>query len=286
MVADDVYLIFSSLYWISGLAALFATTLRGATRLITTQPFSAELMLQMIERYKVTSTITAPSQVAMLLQCPDIHSTDLTSLVRYYAAGSAVPEELCQRMNRFLPCEMRVAYGMSEVAGMTSCTVPPRRSGSIGSLIKGIQVRILNDQNELCGPNEDGEISIWIEPPFQGYWNDEESTSALFDVDGWMRSGDIGRFDDDGFFYFVDRKKDMMKYRGYQISPNELEAIVLGCRGVSAVCVVGVPDEELNDLPTALVVRRNDEAEVTEQEIADLVQGEYTYTLNGVYAVL
>lgn len=229
----------------------------------------------MTDRYKVTVTITAPTQVAMLLQSPDINNTDLSTLVRYYAAGSAVSEELCQRINKFLPSEMRIAYGMSEVAGMASSSVFPTRSGSVGSLITGIQVRILNDQNELCGPNEDGEISLWIEPPFQGYWNDEESTAAIFDEDGWMHSGDIGRFDDDGYLYFVDRKKDMMKYCGYQISPTELEAIVLGASGVSAVCVVGVPDEEFNDLATAFVVRRNDEEYVTEEEIFDLVKGKY-----------
>lgn len=266
-------LILSSLYWISGVGTLISTTMSGATRVITTQPFSAELTLQMLERYKVTTTLTAPSHVAILLQSPDIHTTDLSRLVRYYGGGSAVSEELRQRMNKFLPSEMRVAYGMSEIPGIASSTVFPTRSESVGSLITGLQARILNAQNEPCGPNEDGEISFLMQPPFQGYWNDEDSTAAIFDENGWMCSGDIGHFDDDGYLYFVDRKKDMMKYRNYQISPAEIEALISGMRGVLAVCVVGVPDEETNDLPTAFVVRSSADEDVTEVEIFDLVKG-------------
>lgn len=269
-----MFLNFSSLYWITGFGALIATTLRGATRVITTQPFSPELMLELVERYKVTVTISAPSHLAMLLQSPDIHIADLSSLGRFYATGSVVPDELCRRINQFLPSELRVVYGMSEVAGMVSSNVIPTRGGSVGLLISGMRVRIVNDdESVLCGPNEDGEIAIWSEPPFQGYWNNDEATAAVFDEDRWLRSGDIGHFDDDGFLYLVDRKKDMMKYRGYQISPSELEGIVLGARGVAAVCVVGVPDGESNDLPTALVVRSNSEDSATKEEICDLVAG-------------
>lgn len=241
--------------------------------MITTQPFSAELMLELVERYKVTATMTAPSHISMLLQSPDIHIADLSSLVRFYATGGVVPDELCRRINQFLPSDLRVVYGMSEVAGMVSTNVLPTRSGSVGLLMSGMRIRILNDQDELCGPNEDGEVSIWVDPPFQGYWNNEESTAAIFDEDGWMRSGDIGHFDDDSFLYLVDRKKDMMKYRGYQISPSEVEGIVMTARAVAAVCVVGVPDEESNDLPTALVVRSSNDENVTEADICDLVMG-------------
>lgn len=266
-------LTFSSLYWISGFAALISTTLRGATRVITTQSFNAELMLEVVERYKVTVTMMAPSHVSTLLQSPDIHIADLSSLRRFYATGSVVSEELCKRINQFLPSELLVVYGMSEVAGMLASNVIPTRSGSVGLLISGMRMRVLDDENGLCGPNEDGEISIWIDPPFQGYWNNEEATAAMIDDDGWLRSGDVGHFDDDGYLYLVDRKKDMMKYRNYQISPSELEGVVLGARGVAAVCVVGVPDGESNDLATALVVRSKDEEIVTEEEIYDLVRG-------------
>lgn len=245
--------------------------------MITTQPFSAELMLELIERYKVTVTMTAPSHVSMLLQSPDIHIADLSSLDRYYATGSVVPDELCKRINKFIPSNLRVVYGMSEVAGKVASNVIPTRSGSVGLLMSGMRIRIVNDDNALCGPNEDGEICIYLEPPFQGYWNDEDSTARVFDDDGWMRSGDIGHFDDDGYLYLVDRKKDMMKYRGYQISPSELEGVILTANGVASVCVVGVPDEDSNDLPTALIVRSNDTVDViTEAEIYDLVMGKYT----------
>lgn len=102
-------------------------------------------------------------------------------------------------------------------------------------------IQVVNDQGHRLGPDEDGELLV--RPPFTflGYWRDAAATSEAVDRDGWLHTGDVGHFDENGFLYLSDRKKDILKYRNYQISPSELENIILRIKGVANVCVVGIP---------------------------------------------
>lgn len=267
---------FSSLYWLTGFGTLFITTLKGLTRIITTEPFEPFRMLRIIQQYSVNVTITPPSHLAMLLQCPALATTDLSSLKQYHCGGSLVPDELCTRMNRFLPHCVYVAYGMSEAAGMISSNYPTVRPGSVGLVANACTVRIVNVlDGSPCGIDENGEICYRFTYPFVGYYGDAQATAEMRDSDGWMHSGDIGHFDADGYLFVVDRIKDIIKYQGYQISPSEIENAILGLKGVAEVCVVGVTDENGTDLPAAVVVRSL-RSTVTKANVLDVVTSKET----------
>lgn len=106
----------------------------------------------------------------------------------------------------------------------------------------------------------------------KGYCDDSKSTGTIIDKDGWLHTGDVGYYDEDGFFYIVDRLKELIKYKGFQVPPAELEAVLLTCPGIKDAAVVGLPDEEAGELPLAFVVRQ-DQSKITEDEIIKYVNG-------------
>lgn len=325
--SDDVLLCFSSLYWISGLACLMAGLLQGITRIISTAPFSPVAFVRCVSKFRVSVCITATSHLAGLLSLPphQLAGADFSSLMRYYVAGGSLAPELALRINAYLPADVRNVYGMSEIVGKIACTTDQMSVDSVGMLVDGLRVRILActedavdeqtaDETEVDGGDDaaadeadgdgddgvpldqrcevgvPGEICVQMLPPFIGYWNDAAATKLAFTKDGqWFRTGDIGRFDDDGRLYVIDRKKDLLKYDGVQVSPTELESLVLTLPGVAAVCVVGVPDALAGDLPAAVVVRTTasatagsdndgddgndiDESVVTEADVCAIVE--------------
>lgn len=161
---------------------------------------------------------------------------------------------------------------MSEAAGMISLNYPEPRPGSVGQLVNDITVKIIDGTTgNRCGIGKDGEICFLFQHPFLGYYGDADSTNAAVDSDGWLHSGDIGHFDAEGYLFIVDRIKDIIKHRGYQISPSEIEEVILKHQGVTSVCVVGIPDVLWTDLPAAVVLKNGD-VDVTEREIMDSIK--------------
>lgn len=280
---------FSSLYWLSGFGTLMATTINGATRIITTESFSPELFMYIVEKYKVTAALSAPTYIALLLQSDRLCQSSLSSLKRYFCGGSFVSKELCESMNKYLiNGNIQVAYGMTELAGILSMNTTTNNLKSVGKLGNNSKVKLIDSNGQQCGINETGEICCMPLYPFLGYYGDEQNTKQILDDEGWIHSGDIGYFDDEGLLYIVDRKKDILKYMNYQISPSEIEDIILNCLGVSNVCVVGVPDLVKTDLPAALIVRKNIGPKVTAEEIKDLVKencSDFKQLRGGVYFV-
>lgn len=271
--SNDIALTFSSLYWISGFGILLVATFVGAQRIITNDRFSPQLMLDLIEKYRVTFTITAPSAIAIMLTNARIETADLSSLTFFMSAGSKLHAELELRMNRYLPnCKVYSGYGLSEATGVVSVNYPEPRIDSVGLLAPGLRVKIINDQGNSCGIGENGEILLNMQYEFVGYYGDAQSTGDTLDADGFVHSGDIGHFDDDGYLYIVDRLKDILKYMNFQISPSEIENTILKHPGVKQVCVVGVPDVMCTDLPAAVVVPNRDVEEITEADIHAVVK--------------
>lgn len=193
---------------------------------------------------------------------------------RIYVGGTAIPVKVREKVSQLLPSgHIYVAYGLSEIAG--TATVNRCQGGastSVGKLINGVKIRVINDNGELCGPNEEGELLIFVELPFLGYVNNAAATNALLDPSGWIRSGDIGRFDDDNSLYIVDRKKDFITYQG-RVSPTEVENVVSEAKGVGTVCVVGLPVLDMEELPAALIIPSKREEAASEAEINALLKG-------------
>jgi long-chain acyl-CoA synthetase len=206
------------------------------------------------ERLRVTSMGGAPALFAALLTCPDITTRDLTS-VRVISSGAApMPVEMINRLRALAPdAVVTEGYGLTEVT--MGATAGPghrsglRKAGTVGVPVFDTEIRI----DGASGPGERGEVCIRGPQVMAGYHDRPDATAEVL-VDGWLRTGDIGTLDEDGYLSIVDRKKDMLIYKGYNVYPRELEELLAAHPGVLAAAVVGKPDPAVGELPVAFVV--------------------------------
>lgn len=284
---NSISLSFSSLYWLSGVASLISGTLTAATRIITTTPFSPELAFRMIEKYKVNLIITPPLILTLLLQSPLIEEANLTSVRAYFCGGSHLPQHLNDKMKKYMKYGIIVhSYGLSEICGGISINMAGVKS-SVGQLLPQISVKIISDDGKLLGVGDDGEIVAKPYYTFLGYYGNEEQTSTMLDADGWLHTGDIGHFDENGNLFVVDRKKDVIKHRGYQYSSAQIEDVISTHPSIAAVSVVSIPDDIATDLPAAVIVKVKN-LKISEEEVFNLVadkMSDYQRLLGGVYFV-
>lgn len=249
----------------------------GATRVMTTDEVTPELALHIWDTYRVSTTLIPMYTVSLMLQCPAIDAFDLSSMKKLFCGGSVISDLHCHRLDKYIPNgSILLVYGMTETAGMVTHGVLGDRDAAVGLLLPGQHIRIVSENGSVCGPNEKGEVHIKAEIPYMGYWNDSVKTQELFDEEGWLRSGDIGHFDAAGYLYITDRKKEMLKYKGGNVSPSEVENIVLDVPGVKAVCVVGAFHKGVEEKPFAFVVR-DVNCSVTELMIQEMVDGMYIF---------
>lgn len=275
--SDDIMLCFSSLYWISGLIVLLTGTLFGATRLITTQVFSPALYLRMIEQYKATFSFNAPHQIGLILNHPDLSTTDLSSLKYQFIGGSKVPFHAKTDFNRYLSNgRVHVVFGLSESGGFLTIDNPASDAkDTIGRLIMGGScAKVVDDDGNRCGVNVDGELCFKVPYKFIGYLNNQQATDDMIDAEGFIKTGDIGRFDEHGDLYHTGRKKELMKYFGFQIAPSEIDAYLTESPDIESACVAGIPDA-MGDQPAAVIVRANG-SNITEADVANLVAGHFS----------
>jgi len=217
-------------------------------------------------RHQVTSIGGAPPVFVALLQVPGIDDADLSS-VRGIASGAApLPVPLIERLKALLPgAVIGEGYGLTEVTmqatGNPSFQSGTRKAGTVGVPIfdTEISIRPLGGGDPLPA-GERGEVCIRGPQVMRGYAHRPEATAESIDADGWFHSGDVGILDEDGYLAIVDRTKDMLLYKGYNVFPRELEEVLFGVPGVAGAAVVGRPDEEAGELPVAYVVRRADDA--------------------------
>jgi acyl-CoA synthetase (AMP-forming)/AMP-acid ligase II len=249
--------------------------LHGAT-LVTCPKFEIDSFLQLLERYRITRAFLAPPAILLLAKHPAVESHDLSALRIVFSGAAPLDETLQTACAKRLGCCIFQGYGLTELSPVshTSCQRPVRsKPGSVGVLAPNTEGLIVDvETGAPLGTGQDGEI--WVRGPqvMRGYLNNPEATAATVDRDGWLHTGDIGHFDSEGFFFIVDRLKELIKYKGYQVPPAELEAVLLTHPAVVDAAVIGLPDECAGELPKAFVVRRS---EVTESEllayVADLV---------------
>lgn len=202
-----------------------------------------------------------------------VNKTDLSHLRHFLSGGSKAPLDVCKKMNEHLPNgEVNIGYGLSETGGIASIDWPFSGLNTIGKLFCGTQVKIVDENGNRLGISEDGEICLKQMYKFLGYYNNEEATRELFDYEGFLRTGDIGHFDENGYLYIVDRKKEFLRYCGFQIAPAELESYLIKFSGIKSVCVVGVYEQNSGDLPAAVIVKSEGE-DTTKEEIDKIVCG-------------
>ncbi|XP_058443380.1 uncharacterized protein LOC131425454 [Malaya genurostris] len=282
----DITLAFSSLYWLSGLAFLILGTVSGATRIIVRQPFEPALALSIIERYRVSAAFFPPANAVALLKHPRMATTDLSSIRLWLSGGAMVSTEMKRSFEALTPtASFIIGYGMSEVGGLVALSDDDSyKDGSTGYLRASCQAKVVDNAGNVLDIGQEGEILVKLDYIFSGYYGNTKATAEMLDDAGWLHTGDIGRFDEDGILFILDRKKDIIKYNNYQISPSEIERFIQQIPGVANVSVAGVPVPG-NELPAALVVKTST-ARITEDDIHQTVErnlSNYKQLRGGVY---
>ncbi|MGI9250743.1 MAG: 4-coumarate--CoA ligase family protein [Pseudohongiellaceae bacterium] len=246
---------------------------RGAT-LVTMTRFELEPFLKIIQQYKITGMNLVPPLVLALAKHPVVDNYDLSS-VRIISSGAApLGKELAQACGTRVGCQIYQGYGLTEVAG-ASHILPvedPRsegKAGSVGPVLPNTRSKVVDiESGAELGPNEKGEVCIQGPHVMTGYLNNKEATDDCLDAEGWLRTGDIGYADDDGYFFIVDRMKELIKYKGYQVAPAELEALLVSHEAIADAAVIPSPDEEAGEVPKAFVVLK---ADISADEIMKFV---------------
>lgn len=232
-----------------------AVVARGAT-VITMPRFDLEHFLKLIQEEKVTIAYLVPPIVLALAKHPLVDQYDTSSLKLVFSGAAPLGAEVALEAAGRIGCDVVQGYGMTELSPITHSTPGGEfKPGSIGLTVSNTESRIVDPlTGEDLGIDEDGEL--WIRGPqvMKGYLNNPEATALTIDEDGWLHTGDVGHIDDDGHFYIVDRLKELIKYKGFQVPPAELEALLLTHPAIADAAVIGIPDLEAGELPKGFVV--------------------------------
>lgn len=267
---DDVVLTAAPLFHIAGLNVMTLQSFMMGSTLVLVRNFDPGLVLQYIQKYKVTSMFGAPAMFLFMSQHPDFESTDLSSISMLVCGAAPVPESLLTLYsNREINfCQ---GYGLTETAPFASLLTPEwaiSKIGSAGQAAFYAELKIVNDDNEELAAMEHGEICISGANVMKGYWNRPEATAKAIDDKGWFHSGDIGYLDDDGFLFICDRLKDMVITGGENVYPAEVEGVLYKHELIAEVAVIGLPDERWGEAVTA-VVALVEGADLNLQELRD-----------------
>ncbi|ALV44806.1 long-chain fatty acid--CoA ligase [Arthrobacter alpinus] len=257
--------------------ALNSAVMAGAT--VTLLPrFDPVKALEIIARDKVTIFEGVPSMYIALLRAPGRDNYDLSSLRLAASGGSALPVEILHEFETTFKATLLEGYGLSETSPVVAFNQMDgiRKPGSVGTAVAGAQLRIVNDAGADVEPGAVGEIAVAGPYVMKGYWNNPEATAAAI-PDGWFRTGDLARQDEDGVFFIVDRKKDMILRGGYNIYPREIEEVLYEHPAVAEAAVVGRPDDVHGEEVCAAVALKEgaqgaDDPEALAAEIQEFVK--------------
>jgi acyl-CoA synthetase (AMP-forming)/AMP-acid ligase II len=260
---DDVVIAVLPFFHCYGLCVIMNLGLFAGATLVTMPRFELEQFLDLLERHQVTRAYVVPPIALALAKHPAVDDRDLSALRHVLCGAAPLGADLAEDCSRRIGCPVSQGYGMTEMSPVTHL-VPPLgavdKPGSIGPPVPGTECRLVDpDTGEDAAPGEPGEL--WMRGPhvMRGYLNNPEATAAMIDADGWLHSGDVAVVDEDGWFTIVDRVKELIKYKGFQVAPAELEALLITHPQVADCAVIGVPDEEAGELPKAFVVPAGDE---------------------------
>jgi long-chain acyl-CoA synthetase len=242
------------LFHVFGLTCgLNASVISGAT--LTLLPrFDAGAALEMIGREKVTIFEGVPTMYSALLHSPARATADVSSLRLCVSGGAALPVQVLREFEEAFGCPILEGYGLSETSPVASFNHPDRvrKPGSIGTPIAGVEMRAVDDSGADVPQGEVGEIAIRGHNVMKGYWRKPDATAAAI-PDGWFRTGDLARIDEDGYFFIVDRKKELIIRGGYNVYPREIEEALHEHPAVAEVAVVGIPHDSLGEEVAAAV---------------------------------
>lgn len=259
-------------FHIYGMEVVLNHALQMGATVVTMPRFDLEQFLQLMQNHQITYAPLVPPIVLALAKHPLVDQYDLSKLEMITCGAAPLSEDLAAACSNRLGCLLGQGYGLTETSPVTH--VNPRdpakiRWAAAGLIVPNTECQVVDiETGQPVGPNENGEI--WVRGPqvMQGYLNNPDATAACIDSNGWFHTGDLGHADEDGYFYIVDRLKELIKYKGMQVAPAELEGVLLSNPAISDAAVIPSPDEEAGEVPKAFVVLKGD---ITPDEIMSFV---------------
>jgi acyl-CoA synthetase (AMP-forming)/AMP-acid ligase II len=256
----DTLVCFLPLFHIYALQVILNYGLHVGATIVMMPRFDFEGLLRIVQEHRVTLGHFVPPVVLALAKSPVVDSFDLSSLKTIFSGAAPLGQDVAEAAARRLGCVVKQGYGMTETSPITHMAPPepdPRKAGSVGFVAPNTECKLVAlESGEEVGAGQEGEICVRGPQVMRGYLNNPEATRGTIDEDGWLHTGDIGYADEAGYFYVVDRAKELIKYKGFQVAPAELEALLLKHPSVADAAVIPSPDEEAGEVPKAFVVAR------------------------------
>lgn len=293
--SEDVVLCVLPLFHIYSLNSVLLCSLRVGAAILIMQRFEIHVLLDLIEKFKVTVAPFVPPIVLAIAKNPTVEKYDISSIRMVMSGAAPLGKELEDALRARIPnATLAQGYGMTEAGPVLAMSlgfakVPfSIKSGSCGTVVRNAEMKILEPETGVSLPhNQAGEICIRGPQIMKGYLNDPEATEMTIDKDGWLHTGDVGYIDDEEELFIVDRVKELIKYKGFQVPPAELEAILVSHPSIADAAVVSQMDEIAGEVPVAFVVRSDDGPQLTVNEIKEFVAKQVVFykKLHNVYFI-
>ena len=254
---DEVLIGILPFYHIYGMVVIMSGALYAGATIVTMPRFELDQFLGLLQTHGVTMAYLVPPIVLALAKHPDVDKYDLSKLENIFSGAAPLPEPVANACAQRNSVVVRQGYGLTETSPVTHANARDQeiKVTSVGTALPNTTFRIVDlSTMDDAATGELGEV--WIRGPqvMKGYLNNPEATRDMIDDDGWLRSGDIGYADADGYLYVVDRVKELIKYKGMQVAPSELEEVVQSHPAVADAAVVPSPDAEAGEIPKAFIV--------------------------------
>jgi long-chain acyl-CoA synthetase len=272
---DDVIFGGLPLFHSFGQTCTLNTAIAAGASLTVLPRFEPAQALRMLAEHHATVFAGVPTMYSALLHVADRAGYDVSALRVCVSGGAAMPVEVLRQFEDAFGCIVLEGYGLSETSPVASFNHPDRerKPGSIGTPIRGVEMRVVDPLGAELPQGAAGEIAIRGHNIMKGYWNKPDATAEAVDVDGWFRTGDVGRIDEEGYYFIVDRKKDLIIRGGYNIYPREIEEVLYEHPCVAEAAVVGMPHVELGEEVGAAVVLKPGTS-VTAEEVRAYVKAQ------------
>uniref|UniRef100_A0ACD5Z7X5 Uncharacterized protein n=1 Tax=Avena sativa TaxID=4498 RepID=A0ACD5Z7X5_AVESA len=289
---EDVLLCLLPLFHIYSLNSVLLAGLRAGSAMVIMKKFEIGALVELVRAHGITVAPFVPPIVVEIAKSPRVTADDLASIRMVMSGAAPMGKDIQDAFMAKIPnAVLGQGYGMTEAGPVLAmCLAFAKepfevKSGSCGTVVRNAGLKIVDpDTGASLGRNQPGEICISGEQIMKGYLNDPESTKNTIDKDGWLHTGDIGFVDDDDEIFIVDRLKEIIKYKGFQVAPAELEALLITHPEIKDAAVVGVKDDLCGEVPVAFI-KRIEGSEITENEIKQFVSKEVVFykRINKVY---
>nr|AAZ79469.1 4-coumarate:coenzyme A ligase [Eucalyptus camaldulensis] len=281
---EDVILCTLPLFHIYSLNSVMFCALRVGAAILIMQKFEIMALMELVQRYRVTILPIVPPIVLAIAKSAEVDRYDLSSIRTIMSGAAPMGKELEDTVRAKLPnAKLGQGYGMTEAGPVLAmCLAFAKepfeiKSGACGTVVRNAEMKIVDPETGASLPrNQAGEICIRGHQIMKGYLNDPEATANTIDKEGWLHTGDIGYIDDDDELFIVDRLKELIKYKGFQVAPAELEAMLIAHPSISDAAVVPMKDEVASEVPVAFVVKSNGSV-ITEDEIKQYISKQVVF---------